>query len=313
VSIVVVFLLIVLMFVQKGGISLGLGQALVGGGLAVAVAGFLGDYYRGPVWVRLLIHFVAAGWALWCLNGVGPLHSGPIIWSWGWAGQIFAVVGLVWMINLYNFMDGIDSLAGVEAVSASLLGGLLLASRGLGGLSETTLALAGGSAGFLLWNWPPARLFMGDVGSGFLGFALGVIAIFSAKVQPVLFWPWLILLSAFIVDTTVTLIQRLITGECWYEAHRSHAYQHAAQRWGSHSKVTLAIAAINVFWLFPLAWGASAYPKAAPIFAVMAVGPLVYLAFRFDAGRGESSPVRKISRPTVGFPGWGDTESHLRK
>jgi Fuc2NAc and GlcNAc transferase len=106
-------------------------------------------------------------------------------------------------------------------------------------------------------------------------------------------WPWLILLSVFVVDSTLTLIRRLMTGARWYEAHRSHAYQHAAQRWSSHSKVILTIAAINVAWLFPLAWGACIHPAAGPIFTVIAVIPLVFTAFLYDAGRGKSSPAGK--------------------
>jgi Fuc2NAc and GlcNAc transferase len=292
-SIVVVFVLTVLLLVQRGNVSTGLGSALIGGGLAVALAGFLDDHFRMPVWLRLLIHFAAAGWTLWQLNGMGPLHLGFTVWNWGWVGQVVALVGLVWMINLYNFMDGIDGLAGLEGLTTAGLGGLLLASRGLGGLAETALTLAGASAGFLVWNWSPAKIFMGDVGSGFLGFVLGVLAISSAKAQAMFVWPWLILLSVFVVDSTLTLIRRLITGARWYEAHRSHAYQHAAQRWSSHSKVTLTIAAINVAWLFPLAWGACVHPAAGPIFTVIAVIPLVFAAFLYDAGRGKSPPVGK--------------------
>jgi Fuc2NAc and GlcNAc transferase len=288
-SIVVVFLGIVLRFAHRGAISASLGSALIWGGLAVAGVGFLDDHFPIPARVRLLVHFAAAGWALWKLNGMGPLHLGWIIWNWGWVGQLVALVGLVWMINLYNFMDGIDGIAGVEAVCASGLGGLLLAWSGLGGLAECALVLAAASAGFLVWNWPPARIFMGDVGSGFLGFVFGVLAIASAKERPWMLWPWLILLSIFIVDSIVTLLRRLLTGARWYQAHCSHAYQHAARRWGSHSKVTLTIAAVNVAWLFPLAYGACVWPAAAPLFAVVALAPLVYTAFRYDAGQDTSA------------------------
>jgi Fuc2NAc and GlcNAc transferase len=242
--------------------------------------------------VRLLIQFAAAGWALWQLNGIGPLHLGWIIWDWGWVGQAVALVGLVWMINLYNFMDGIDGLAGVEAVCASGLGGLLLARSGLG---EAVLALGGASAGFLVWNWPPAKVFMGDVGSGFLGVVFGVLAIASAKERPWLVWVWLILLAVFVVDSTLTLIRRLIAGARWYEAHCCHAYQHAARRWGSHSKVTLAMMAVNLGWLFPLAWGAFVWPAFGPLFAGVALAPLVYVAFRYDAGQDTPSP--KVEYP----------------
>jgi Fuc2NAc and GlcNAc transferase len=288
-SIVLVFLLIVLWSVLRGSLSSDLGWSITGGGLTVAVAGLLDDHFRLPAWLRLLIHFVAVGWTLWRLGGMGPLDLGWIIWDWGWVGQVVALVGLVWMINLYNFMDGIDGLAGLETLCASGLAGLLLAWSGLGGLAETALVLAGASAGFLVWNWPPAKIFMGDVGSGFLGFVFGVLVIASVREQPWLLWPWLILLSVFIVDSTVTLMRRLITGARWYEAHCSHAYQHAARRWGSHSKVTLTIAAINVAWLFPLAWAACVWPAGGPVFAVIAMAPLVYTAFRYDAGHDTSA------------------------
>jgi Fuc2NAc and GlcNAc transferase len=141
-SIVVVFLGIVLWFAYGGAISASLGWALIGGGLAVAGISFLDDHFAVPARLRLLVHFAAAGWALWQLNGMGPLHLGWMIWNWGWVGQIVALVGLVWMINLYNFMDGIDGIAGLEALSVSALGGLLLTWSGLGGLAGCALVLA---------------------------------------------------------------------------------------------------------------------------------------------------------------------------
>ena len=312
---VVVSLGIVVWFAYRGAISASLGWALIGGGLAVAGIGFIDDHFAVPARLRLLVHFAAAGWALWRLNGMGPLHLGGLIWDWGWVGQLVALVGLVWMINLYNFMDGIDGLAGLEGVSVSALGGLLLAWGGLGGLAGCALVLAAASAGFLVWNWPPAKIFMGDVGSGFLGFVFGVLAISSAKERPWLLWPWLILLSVFIVDSTFTLVRRFITGARWYEAHCSHAYQHVARRCGSHSKVTLTIAAINVVWLFPLSWGACVWPAAGPLFAVVAMAPLVYTARRYGAGQSTRAaevlypaaevhgklPTRSVPQPASGY------------
>jgi len=214
---------------------------------------------------------------------------GWIVWNWGWLGQLIALVGLVWMINLYNFMDGIDGIAGVEALCVSVLGALLMARSGPPGFSSAAMALAAASAGFLIWNWPPAKIFMGDAGSGFLGFVFGVLAISNAKERPWMLWPWLILLSVFTVDATLTLARRLIAGAHWYEAHRSHAYQHAARQQG-HLRVTLTAASINVAWLFPLAWGASVWPVAGPLFVTAAVAPLVYAALRYNAGLDTSVP-----------------------
>ncbi|MBS1875397.1 MAG: glycosyltransferase family 4 protein [Acidobacteria bacterium] len=301
-SIVVVFLLAVLWLAQRGIMSGGVGAALVGGGLLIATVGMFDDYFGLSARLRLLIHFAAAAWALWQLDGVGPLHLGWITWDWGWGGQVVALVGLVWMTNLYNFMDGIDGIAGVESICASGLGALLLTWVGLGGLATGTLVLTGASAGFLVWNWQPAKIFMGDVGSGFLGFVFGVLVIASARERPLLLWPWLILLSVFIVDSTLTLLRRLITGARWYEAHRSHAYQHAARCWSSHSTITLTIATVNTIWLFPFALGACVWPAAGPLLAVVALAPLVCTALHYGAGRG--APITKGARPKaeIGVP-----------
>ncbi len=286
VGIVAVFLLIVAWLSVKNGLPNGLAAALIGGGMAVAGIGLLDDHYQISARLRILIHFAAAGWALWWLHGVGPLQVGAYNWDFGWFGQAVALVGLVWMTNLYNFMDGIDGIAAVESVCVSGLGALMLTWVGLGGLATGALVLMGASAGFLLWNWQPAKIFMGDVGSGFLGFVFGVLAIASTRERPLLIWPWVILLSVFVVDSTLTLLRRFMTGARWYEAHRSHAYQHAARRWSSHSRVTLAIATVNIVWLFPLALGACVWPAAGLLLAVLALVPLVCAALHYGAGQG---------------------------
>src|SRR5690606_30192313 len=102
------------------------------------------------------------------------------------------------------------------------------------------LMLAASVLGFLAWNFPPARIFMGDAGSGFLGIALGILSLQAAWIAPTLFWAWQILLGVFVVDATFTLLRRLLRGEKVYEAHRSHAYQYASRRFGRHLPVTLA-------------------------------------------------------------------------
>jgi Fuc2NAc and GlcNAc transferase len=293
-GIVLVFLATVPWLVHTGTLAGSLAWALTGGGLAVALVGFLDDDLGVPARLRLLVHFAAAGWALWQLNGVGPLHLGWTVWNWSWIGQFLALIGLVWMINLYNFMDGIDGLAGMEAFCVSGLSSPLLAWSGLAGLSQASLLLAAASAGFLLLNWPPARVFMGDAGSGFLGFVFGVLVISSAKEQPWLLWSWLILLSVFIVDSFVTLARRWITGARWYEAHCTHAYQHAA-RHRSHSTVTLTVAVVNVVWLFPLGWAASVWHAFGPLFFAVAAAPLVWTAYRYQAGQDSAPTADKTS------------------
>jgi Fuc2NAc and GlcNAc transferase len=285
VGIVVAFLSAVVLALEKRLIPDRLAWALIGGGLAIAVVGFLDDRFRLARWPRLVVHSLAAAWAVWCIDAMPPVQIGNIADPWGWVRRCAAFATLIWLTNLFNFMDGIDGLAGMEAVFVSGLGAFLLLCNGLLSGARLSLMLCAASLGFLIWNWPPAKIFMGDVGSGFLGFTLGTLELFSSKTNSSLLWPWLILLGAFFADATITLLRRMFSRERWYDAHRSHAYQHAAKTFGSHAKVTLAVAAINIGWLFPLAWAASQYSRAAPIFAAVAAIPLVYLTFRFEAGR----------------------------
>jgi Fuc2NAc and GlcNAc transferase len=284
VAIVAVFLSAVVWLLLKQAIPAKLVWALLGGGLAIAVVGLADDRFKLTPWPRLAVHSLAAAWAVWSLDSMRPLQFGGGNSFGAWVSRGVAFIGLIWLTNLFNFMDGIDGLAGMEAVCVSGLGAILLFLNGLPSYARVSSTLAAASFGFLVWNWPPAKIFMGDVGSGFLGFTLGVLALFSSKAGPELIWPWLILLAAFFVDATVTLLRRMFSRARWHEAHRSHAYQHAAQATGSHAKVTLAVAVINVGWLFPLAWAALRYPTAAPALAAVAVIPLLYITIRFEGG-----------------------------
>ncbi|MNJ32964.1 putative undecaprenyl-phosphate N-acetylglucosaminyl 1-phosphate transferase [compost metagenome] len=205
----------------------------------------------------------------------------------GWLGHIFVVFYLVWLLNLYNFMDGIDGLASVEALCVCLGGALLYLLVGQPMYIWGPVTLACATLGFLFWNFPPARIFMGDAGSGFLGIALGILSLQAAWVNSSLLFAWLILLGVFIVDATVTLFRRLLRGDKVYEAHRSHAYQFASRQYGRHLPVTLAILVINAVWLMPLAVAVSVEALAGWFGLVVAYLPLVYLAFKFRAGQEE--------------------------
>ena len=284
-SIVLTFLLTILILRHYGLVAANISDALLGGGTLLAAVGLLDDQFSLPVGLKCLFHFAAAGWVIWCLLGVVPLHLAWTTWAWSWFGHLMALVGLAWMINLYNFMDGIDGLACSEAVCVCVLGGSLVAGQRNFNLAQVALMLACACAGFLVWNWPPASIFLGDVGSGFLGFVLGALVIASSKQQPALIWSWLILLAVFVVDATLTLLVRVIRGQCWYEAHRSHAYQHASQLWRSHVRVTVVVSIVNIVWLFPLAWLATKLPAVAPVLAFIAMLPIIWVAFHFHAGQ----------------------------
>lgn len=286
-SIVVVFSLAVAVLYGRERLPFDFLMALAGA-LPVAAIGFWDDHGHVPARWRLLVQVVAAAWALYWLGGFESISIGGSRYELGWLGDLLGGFFIVWLLNLFNFMDGIDGIAGSEAItvalSAALLAGLAPAGAALGSV-ESLLALAAATAGFLAWNWPPAKIFMGDVGSGCVGFLLGVFALHSALAGELSLIVWLILVGVFFVDATVTLLRRMAGGQRWYEAHRSHAYQHAALRLDSHGKVTLAVLAINLFWLLPLVTAAVVWPRWEAALLALAYVPLVGLALRLDAGK----------------------------
>jgi Fuc2NAc and GlcNAc transferase len=261
-----------------------LGALLIGGG-AMASVGFLDDHWRLRASVRFGVHFAAAIWVVILLGGI-PERG---LANWGlhgaWIGGAVAVLVLIWISNLFNFMDGIDGIASIEAVFVSGAGaGLNWYEGGAPGLTAALICLAAASLGFLRWNWPPARIFMGDVGSGFLGFSLAVLGLAVGQKGTFPIEVWAILGGVFLVDATVTLIRRIVRGARWHEAHRSHAYQHLARRWKSHLPVTVLVVMIDVFWLLPLAILAAKYPPYVLWLVATALGPLVALVIACGAG-----------------------------
>ena len=258
---------------------------MAGAGALVAAAGFWDDHgHLAPPW-RLAIHAVGAGWGLYWLGGFPQLVIAGVSVDFGLAGEVLILLLLVWLTNLYNFMDGIDAIAAVEAITVCLGGATvnwLANASSVGTLLPAMFAVA--CAGFLLWNLPPAKIFMGDVGSGFVGVALGLLWVQSGWLQPELLWAWLILLGVFVTDATVTLLRRWVRGEKVYHAHRSHAYQYAARRYGSHGRVSTAVAVINIVWLLPLAASVASGWLAGPVAVLLAYLPLITLAWHYKAG-----------------------------
>ena len=268
----------------QGVVSGAVLAAFAGAGGLVALVGWLDDQSHVAARWRLLVHFAAAIWGLAWLGGLPPLVLAGQIVDPGWLGHGLAVFYLVWLLNLYNFMDGIDGIAGIEAVTVCLGGVVLLWLAGSTDSGWLPLLLAAATAGFLCWNFPQARIFMGDAGSGFVGLLLGLLSLQAAWLAPELFWGWLILLGAFVVDATLTLLRRLLRGERVYEAHRSHAYQHAARRHDSHVAVSLAVGAINLAWLLPLAVLVTAGYLDGLLGVLLAYTPLTIMALYYRAG-----------------------------
>lgn len=263
--------------------TLVLGFGAAGG--VVALAGFLDDRKHLRRRWRLLSHVGGASILLISLSAIGPIVILDGVLG-SWSTFAIAMLATVWLINLTNFMDGIDGLAASEAVSVSVGGAFLYAIAAPRADGWTVpLVFAAAAFGFLIWNRPPARIFMGDVGSGFVGMWLAAMSLHASIVSTSLFWGWLILLGVFVVDASITLIRRLLRVERVWDAHRTHAYQHAAIRWHTHRGVTLAVVGINVFWLLPLACLVVLHRIDAIAGAVVAYAPLIVGAIRLDAGR----------------------------
>ena len=262
--------------------------ALTGAGGLVAWVGFWDDRrHIAPRW-RLAAHFLGAAWGIFWLGQLPPLSVFGHLLYLSWPGYLLAAVYLVWLLNLYNFMDGIDGIAGIEAITVCLGGSLAFIfaiPSSQDWLTPTVLLAA--VAGFLYWNFPRARIFMGDSGSGFLGLTLGLLSIQAAQVNPELFWCWLILLGVFIVDATTTLLRRVLRGEAFHEAHHSHAYQYASRRFAGHRQVSIGVGLINLLWLLPITLLVTRGSLPGLAGLLIAYTPLVWCAFLYKAGAKE--------------------------
>ena len=255
VAFVIPFLLLVPVLAVADDLPWSTVWALMGGSIWISIIGFADDHKHIAARWRLLAHFVGAAWILFWLGGFPPLLILGFTIDLGWAGHILGAFYLVWLLNLYNFMDGIDGIACIEAITVCIGAVLIIAPQSPPHSIWLIPLLLGASVlGFLFWNFPPAKIFMGDVGSTFLGLIFGGISIQATWILPQMFWVWLILLGVFITDATFTLFHRFMKGKKVYKAHRTHAFQVAAQHFDSHKTVSLTVGLINLLWLFPMGY-----------------------------------------------------------
>lgn len=267
---------------------------LMGSGFLVAMIGWIDDHGHIAARWRLLIHFITATWSCYWLEA----HRLPPIPVLGfeitleWLAVPFVMLYLVWMLNLYNFMDGINGIASIEVISVGLgiavLSFLVTNPMSEPGIYISIVALLmAATMGFIPWNFPNAKIFMGDAGSGFIGMVLGSLSIQAIWLAPQLFWCWLIMLGVFVADATTTLVCRVMNNERAHEAHRNHAYQYASRVYNSHTIVTSCIAAINICFLLPLAVCVAQEKLDGGIGLILAYAPLIALALYFKAGNRE--------------------------
>ena len=154
------------------------------------------------------------------------------------------------------------------------------------------------SVGFLVWNWPPAKIFMGDVGSGYLGFSLAVLGVASSQHDPSAPLSWLIVAGIFAVDATFTVARRFLRGERVTQAHRTHAFQLLAKRIG-HRNATLGVASVNLVWILPCAIASILWPQYISELTALTLSPLIAYAFMIGAGQPEAPPRTPADAPSA--------------
>lgn len=211
------------------------------GAALVAAISFYDDRAGAGVIPRFAVHGLAAILALAGGLSLQSMDLGVLTWNWPWAfGLAFSLLFLIWMTNLYNFMDGMDGFAGGMGLIGFGSLGLFGWLAGDAGYALICWSMALACVGFLFFNFPPARIFMGDTGASTLGFLAGVMILWADGQGLFPFWAGVLAFSAFIVDATVTLIRRLLAGEKIWQAHRSHYYQRLVQLGWGHRKTVLA-------------------------------------------------------------------------
>lgn len=290
----------------SGGIAIALGGILAGFILApefdrdgwvifllsmlVAVVGFRDDMQDLSVRARLL----AQVFCVFCVTALILPHIpdevfDQVLIPYPLLFIILLLAGIWWM-NLFNFMDGIDGLAATQTIFMLLAILLFGAWRQPEVVGSTiwlwTFAIIAASAAFLCFNWPPARIFMGDVGSMYLAYMIFFLFLWAILVGWITLCMGFILSAVFVSDATVTLFTRMSHGARWYDAHRSHGYQRLARHWRSHGKVTLTYLALNLLWVAPLAFLAHlGLSSSSGWLVVLTYLPLMYAAIRLGAGK----------------------------
>ena len=252
------------------------------GGAAAAAAGFVDDVHDVAAAKKLAVQTALAAWML--LTFTRPLYL-PLTGGSVLLDGLLAVALLfvpVWMINLYNFIDGIDGMAVGGAVYICLAALVTLSLTQKDPVLMFVLALLGAAGlGFACVNLPPASVFMGDAGSIFLGYCVSALALATVLTGRLSAWTWLCILAYYIGDTTTTTLSRMVLVERWYGGHRSHAYQNLARIWSSHARVTYGVLAFDLAWALPLAVWSALSPQWGPLAAALALAPPVAWALRF--------------------------------
>ncbi|KNE28286.1 MraY family glycosyltransferase [Achromobacter spanius] len=253
-------------------------------GLPIAVIGYIDDRHSLSAHSRLLVQVASAVGALWLLSPLPTLALFGFTLPAGLTLTLY-LIGIVWMTNLYNFMDGIDGIAAAQAIAIGLCWAIVAGPAAA--VAGMVLALA--AAGFLVYNRPPAKVFMGDVGSAFCGFFIAVAALQMQQTTQESLILWLLPAAPFILDATVTLLVRLMRKQRPNEAHRSHAYQILSRKVRAHGPVSLGYFLIATFWFGPVLWWRFGHSDTLSPEALFLLAGLPFVAVGLALGAGRNN------------------------
>jgi Fuc2NAc and GlcNAc transferase len=285
----IAFNIVLAILVMQNALTMNYTYPVFLGGPVVLILGYWDDLSSLSASVRLSVHFLVSLFVILLISaGFSKTIEISFLPNWPWLTASFSVLFIAWFINLYNFMDGCDGLATTIGMVGSGLIAILSYVSGNTDLAIIYVVLAYALAGFLLFNWHPAKVFMGDAGAYYLGYVFGALALVSKLYYDSSLFVHLIIFGTFIVDATWTLFRRFLRKEKVFKAHREHAFQKLLTKHWSHSKVTALYALITVLWLFPMASFAMSYLRYSFAFLVISYIPLLGFVVWAKAGTAEN-------------------------
>ncbi len=283
------FNLVLAVLVQQGILTLKYTFPVFLGGPVIMLLGYWDDISSIPAGVRLSVHMLVSFFVFILISsGFSKDITISFLPEWPWLTTAFCILFIAWFINLYNFMDGCDGLATSVGMVGSGLISLLSYISGHQDLAVTYLILAYALAGFLVFNWHPAKVFMGDAGAYFLGYVFGALALVSKMYYDSSLYIHLIIFGLMIVDATWTLFRRATRRERIFNAHRQHGFQKLMQKGWGHARVTSLYVLITVLWLFPMAAFCITYPTKSFVFLVAAYVPVFGFILYLKAGEADA-------------------------
>ena len=289
VMVAMVFVCWVILFVHHANLSSAWDFGVLAAAAGVALISWLDDRAHISFKWRLLVHVVAAAAAVISLP-----HGAALFTDWLplWLERALMAIGLVWFMNLFNFMDGIDGMMG------SLMGTIAL---GIAAITpawldwQLSLVLVPIALGFLIWNWQPAKIFAGDVGSVVMGYLIGWLLLRLALSGNVI--PAMILVAYPVADTTFTLVRRILQGEQFWVPHRRHFFHKAVRSGMSHATIVSVVLLLQIFLIVMALWATYRRISPAVLTMIAVAGWLSFCQWRFKAHANDSSVLINLATP----------------